>query len=220
VDAKDVYVSTWDACCAWLDQMPAVTTETPSQLVDDMVPRLACWSPAADIRPRDSLPSVIRWPECSIKWKWSSPKGQVAAGWLNEKFCFGTLDHALCKDFLMQANITHVVIVLGAGSRSRSCPSPHLAAMEGRFQGIQYQRWSINHEDSFWACMLYFASWQHTMQAGGVILLHCKSGKDRSAFAAYMYLRLQLDFSDAQALECLSCRTTAAAVSTLAARLQ
>ena len=186
VDVTVVYVSTWDACCAWLDQMPALSTEIPFQLVNE-----------------ESLVD-----EGVIPWKWSSRRGQVAAGWPLPKLCFGTLDHALDEYFLRRANITRVVWLLGAGSGTRSSSSPFRAAMEGRFRGIQYQSWSINHAASFWSCMFYFACWQHTMEAGGVILLHCKSGKDRSAFAAYMYLRLQLGYSHDEALECLSCRTT------------
>ena len=54
--------------------------------------------------------------------------------------------------------------------------------------------------------MFHFASWHHVLEAGGVILLHCKSGKDRSALAAYMYLRHQLGYTDDEALKCLSCR--------------
>ena len=80
------------------------------------------------------------------------------------------------------------------------------AADRGRFEGIQYQCWSINHKPSFKKCMYHFASWQRVLESGGVILLHCKSGKDRSAFAAYMYLRHQLGYTDREALKCLSSR--------------
>ena len=54
--------------------------------------------------------------------------------------------------------------------------------------------------------MVYFASWQRVLEPCGVNSLHCKSGKDRSALAAYMYLRHQLCYTDQEALKCLSCR--------------
>ena len=118
--------------------------------------------------------------EGHISWGWCAFDCRVPAGWLRSNLCIGTLDHAPCKEFLDLFGISHVVSVLGELSVAQK------AADRGRFRGIQYRI------SFFEKCMVHFASWQRVSESGGVILLHCKSGKDRSAFAAYMYLRHQL----------------------------
>lgn len=195
VDIKYVYVSTWDECSDlsnYIHPCSEVALDVPGQQSCSATPlasslgeaRLPLFSPC----------------ECRITWRWCADRCRVAAGWLRSNLCFGTLDHALCKEFLDWFNISHVVSVLGEFSLGQK------EADRGRFRGIQYQRWSINHIPSFEKCMVHFASWQRVLESGGRILLHCKSGKDRSAFAAYMYLRHQLGYTDQEALKCLSCR--------------
>ena len=80
--------------------------------------------------------------EGHISWGWCAFDCRVPAGWLRSNLCIGTLDHALCKEFLDLFGISHVVSVLGELSAAQK------AADRGRFRGIQYQRWSINHQFS------------------------------------------------------------------------
>ena len=129
-----MYVSTWDACCVWLDQMSVLSTEIPFHLVD------------AEVLVDEE---VILWVERCILWRWSSRRCQVAAGWPLPQLCFGPGEHALDEYFLRRAHITHVACFLGAGSVIRSSSSSFRAVMGGRFRGIRYQSWRINHTARF-----------------------------------------------------------------------
>ena len=51
--------------------------------------------------------------EGHISWGWCAFDCRVPAGWLRSNLCIGTLDHALCKEFLDLFGISHVVSVLG-----------------------------------------------------------------------------------------------------------
>jgi len=195
VDVQFVYVSTWHECCDLSNYIYLCSDVGPVVQGQQSLSASSLFPSFDDSR---RLRSSHR--EFPIPWVWCNPKCCVPAGWVSSNLCFGTLDHALCKEFLKQYEITHVVSVLGESAALQK------VADRGRFRGIQYQRWSINHEPSFRKCMYHFASWQQVLESGGVILLHCKSGKDRSAFAAYMYLRHQVGYTDHEALKFLSCR--------------
>jgi len=127
-----------------------------------------------------------------------SPPGLVADGqglWAGE-LLFGTLDHAISEPWLRWRGITLVVCVLGRRVGQAEHPD-YTTAAANRFPCVQYMNWSVNYEQDrrrYEGVFRRIA--QELDNPSGRVLVHCKHGKDRSAFAVFAFLRLVHSLTD------------------------
>jgi hypothetical protein len=112
---------------------------------------------------------------------------------------WGGLSHALHADWLRWRRVTHVVCCLG--SRGRDGPNPdYVRAQEARSQssGIVYYDWCVNnHWDRVRFLSLFAYLTDVLRQEDCCVFVHCRSGRDRSAFTVYSLLRVSLGMDDA-----------------------
>jgi protein-tyrosine phosphatase len=70
-----------------------------------------------------------------------------------------------------------------------------------------WETWCVNYGPDKQRYLLCFSAIREELsREGGCVYIHCKSGKDRSAFTVYSLLRLEYGFSDEAARAALETR--------------
>jgi len=130
--------------------------------------------------------------------------------WWEGCLLFGTLDHALCVDWLRWRGVTMVVCVLGqtvTEGTLRGVHPDYAAAKAARTASIKYLDWSVSYPPAQQNYERAFRSIQSELaKREGCVYVHCKHGKDRSAFAVYALLRLAYEVDDDTARSALQDR--------------
>ena len=81
------------------------------------------------------------------------------------------------------------------------------AAQQNRVLGIQYLDWPINLDSKRGLWREVFGMLADVLETStNTVLVHCKNGKDRSAFTVYAFLRLIKSCSHNDAISCVSRR--------------
>lgn len=119
----------------------------------------------------------------------------------------GSLSAAVSLQWLQWARVTHVVSVLGKFQGQDNISTEWQAAQNNRWKSIQYLDWPVNMETKRSSWREVFGLIADALEiSSNVVLVHCKNGKDRSAFTVYAFLRLLRNFSHQAAVNLVSQR--------------
>ena len=123
------------------------------------------------------------------------------AGLFAGSLALGTLDHALHLPWLEYHGISHVVNCFGKFGAAHDITDEWRIAIEERYAGIEYLNRCPNDPRQLAQYVPFFAALAAVLkQPGKKVLVHCRSGRDRSAFAIVALLQLHcgVSFADAQ----------------------
>ena len=103
--------------------------------------------------------------------------------------------------------MTHIVCVLGKYQGQDVITKDYEVAQNNRWLNIQYLDWPVNSESKrrFWREVFGMLADALSISAN-TVLVHCKNGKDRSAFTVYAFLRLLHSFPHKDAISLVNQR--------------
>ena len=119
----------------------------------------------------------------------------------------GSISAALSKPWLRWAGVTHCICALGKYDKNGLVAKEYEVSQQSHFPGVLYYMWPINFSEARLQFQAVFNAMYKVLQSpGGCLLVHCRNGKDRSAFLIYAYLRFMHNYGHASALHILSVR--------------
>ncbi len=121
---------------------------------------------------------------------------------------WGGLSPALSTPWLRSREVVLVVNCIGKFDKKGLISQQWTLAQTAReADAISYKHWCINRSFDQMRYLPIFNTIRAVLdQPAGVVYIHCKSGKDRSAFTVYSFLQLMYGVSEDQAREAVGNR--------------
>ncbi len=122
------------------------------------------------------------------------------------KLFLSGLDHAVSDAWLRWSGITTVVCCLGMKGAG-GIPLPEWDAAHRITWPVRRMDWNPNNSRDQCQFIEVFAAWAVVLANPLTkMLVHCKSGKDRSPFAVYAFMRLSAGMTNTDAMYALAAR--------------